>query len=41
MQYMVDTHLNARVTSLVGYTVHRGIGEMLQMLADAVTHKSV
>ena len=26
MQYMVDTHLNARVTSLVGYTVHRVIG---------------
>lgn len=40
MQYMVDTHLNARVTSLVGYTVHRG-REMLQTLADTVTHKSV
>ena len=23
----MDTHLHARVASLVGYTVHRGIGE--------------
>lgn len=40
MQYM-ETHLNARVASLIGYTVHRGIGRDAADVSWIHSHRQI